>query len=144
MKFKKIIPYKVIPMLAIAAAPAFTSCGNDDDFDTQKHDVELTFTDNPHIGEHVEQITIENIQNHLADRSVNNIYMRVLDNNDYTQTSANGIHNMTQYFDQRIQLAPGRIFGRGDFNFAIGVADRADSLWFVQHGWTVNQRKFQR
>ena len=31
MRFKKTVPYKLIPMLAMAAMPIFTSCNSDDD-----------------------------------------------------------------------------------------------------------------
>lgn len=38
-----------------------------------------------------------------------------------------------------INLSP-KISGKGDFNFRTGVASQvpADSLWLVQHGWTIN------
>ena len=59
--------------------------------------------------------------------------------NDYTNFSKKGINFTKLDFEQLMNLAPDRIFGRGDFHFKPGVADPADSIWFVTHGWTVNQ-----
>lgn len=33
-----------------------------------------------------------------------------------------------------------KTWGRGDFNFYPGDLSESDSLWFVQNGWTINQR----
>ena len=40
-----------------------------------------------------------------------------------------------------IELSP-KVRGKGDFNFRPGEASKVpeDSLWFVQHGWTINKR----
>lgn len=46
----------------------------------------------------------------------------------------------TRFFQPRIELST-KIHGRGDFNFKVGEASKvpSDSLWFVQHGWTINK-----
>ena len=35
-----------------------------------------------------------------------------------------------------------KVRGRGDFNFKLGEASKVpeDRLWFVKHGWTINER----
>ena len=49
------------------------------------------------------------------------------------------IASLHDYLDKRIALAPNKISGRGDFRFENCTIALADSLWFVQHGWTINQ-----
>ena len=43
-----------------------------------------------------------------------------------------------------IEISP-KIKGKGDFNFHLGSASKvpADSLWYVQRGWTIN-KKYQK
>lgn len=41
---------------------------------------------------------------------------------------------------KRIEISP-KVSGRGDWWFQHGEALPEDSLWFVQHGWTVNQNQ---
>ncbi len=73
------------------------------------------------------------------DTACKHIYLVLLDNNNYTNMNENSITNVRNYLDKRIQLAPDKISGRGDFYFSSGEASVADSLWFVQHGWTIRQ-----
>ena len=77
---------------------------------------------------------------HFAnDNACKHIYMHVTDDNNHTNISPSDVRN---YLQERINVSS-KISGRGDFWFNDGI-DKADSLWFVQNGWTVNKRYWQR
>ncbi len=50
------------------------------------------------------------------------------------------ITNVRKELQKRVEISP-KVSGRGDWWFQSGNALPADSLWFVQNGWTVNQIK---
>ena len=83
------------------------------------------------------------IQKFVRDTACKHIYLKVTDDNNFTSNSTNGINTVRNGLDERIQLAPEKISGRGDFQFMPGRAILDDSIWFVQHGWTVNQTKLR-
>ncbi|MBD5397160.1 hypothetical protein HDR62_03345 [bacterium] len=84
------------------------------------------------------------VQKFARDTACKHVYLTLTDNNSFTNQTTNMITNVRNYLDARIQLAPEKISGRGDFNFYPGTASIADSLWFVEQGWTVNQRRYNR
>lgn len=145
MKLKKILPYNIrrmIPMLGLGALSMMpmASCSDDD----EPHDIELTFMNgvlpNGNWGSDYSAVQIDKIRKHLSDPHIRNIYLKVSEKNDFTDwKTKNDINFIKWDLEQVINLAPDRIFGRGDFHFVSGVADPADSIWFVTHGWTVNQ-----
>ena len=47
-----------------------------------------------------------------------------------------------QLFQPALEASP-KVRAKGDFNFKLGEASKvpADSLWYVQQGWTINQAK---
>ena len=79
------------------------------------------------------------VQKFARDTACKHIYLTLLDDNNYTGRTTDRITNVRNYLDERIQLAPEKISGRGDFYFSEGKASVADSLWFVEHGWTIRQ-----
>lgn len=145
MTVKKTIPYKLragIPALMLAGATLFGGCGKED---IEKHDVELPWT-----YDYYEQITSLNVQRYLDDPSVGNVYLHLRpanpdypDYNPWKYWTAEEIHNKLygRTLAPLVGKDPNRVFGRGNFEFAPGVCPRADSLWFTQHGWTVNQKQ---
>lgn len=50
----------------------------------------------------------------------------------------NGVSKIRAFMEQRIAVSP-KVRGKGDLVFMRGAPLPADSLWFVQQGWTVNQ-----
>ena len=82
------------------------------------------------------------VQKFARDTACKHIYLTLTDDNNFTNQNENNITGVRNYLDKRIQLAPEKISGRGDFYFSKGDASVADSLWFVEQGWTVNQRRF--
>lgn len=75
----------------------------------------------------------------VRDTACKHIYFTLTDNNNYTNYDINDITDVRNYLDKRILLAPEKISGRGDFYFSEGQASIADSLWFIEHGWTIRQ-----
>lgn len=104
----------------------FTACSKEDDL----HDVELTFS----IDKSIEYGTIER---HAKDPSVRTIYLVPIE--DWQRGHSGNINYLREKFLQpRLDISP-KVWGRGNFNFTPGMADKADSLWFLQHGWTINK-----
>ena len=141
---KQTIPYKLrtgIPALMLAGATLFGGCNKEE---TEKHDVEL-----PWYYGYYEDIRPDNVQRYLDDPSVGNVYLHVQHLHQPNEVcpfrwlDADGIHNKLygRILGPLVGKDPDRVFGRGNFEFDPGVCPRADSLWFTQHGWTVNQNQ---
>ncbi len=149
MKFQQIIPYKIktlLPALGIAGAGLVTSC-----------DPEITWAPAP--SEITIQFDINNTQTVYDMNSDGTI--RPSDILDYymshpgTETiylHATGSWRRMMYNNitslRHLQLEPiinmsPKIRGHGNFDFRPGEASKipADSLWFIQNGWTINQEK---
>lgn len=137
MRFTEKIKYnikKALPVLAIAGAGLMTSCDKDDE---PLHDVELEFFETP-FDNNYDAVSIENIQKLSRDNSVQNIYMKVLDKNDYSGCFESNFKQLRKYMTERVNISP-KVHGRGNFNFPVGNCAKEDSLWFVQQGWTINK-----
>ena len=91
----------------------------------------------------IDSIDIPIVQKFARDTACKHIYLKATDDNNFTSNSTNGINKIRNFLDERIQLAPEKISGRGDFQFMPRKASLDDSIWFVQHGWTVNQTKLR-
>ncbi len=125
---------KALPVLAIAGAGLMASCDKDDEPDVPQHDVELGFCQ-----DYYDEIQPTIVSKHAYDPSVRNIYF-VVTNSYFTNYGPLGIGQFRRYLDERIQIAPNKIHGRGNFEFEPGIIAKEDSLWFVKQGWTVNQQ----
>ncbi len=138
MKFTKKIPYALkcaIPTAMMAAATMFGGCQKEEN---PKHDVELKFG-----GYYGAEVTAENIKSKLADPTVNNIYLRAMDDGSLWYKQDDGWiypEDLRWDIEPIINIAPDRIFGRGNLVFEVGMCSRKDSLWFVQRGWTINRQ----
>lgn len=136
---KKIIPYKVrraLPILGIAAGSMFmSSCSNDNDEpQVPQHDVELKFS----VGEY-DNIKSSIIKSHADNPAVRHIYLCV--EGDFLNFDADGINNMRNGMEKRINVSPQKVRGRGNFIFVPGLVTKTDSLWYVKQGWTINQHQ---
>ncbi|MBD5388133.1 hypothetical protein HDR68_01915 [bacterium] len=98
------------------------------------YEKELRFNDSD-----IESVRANFVQKFAHDTACKHIYLTVADDNNFTTQSSKGITNLHKILDESIQLAPEKISGRGDFHFSKGKASIADSLWFVEHGWTIRQ-----
>lgn len=139
MRFTKTFKYnlkRALPILAIGGASMLASCDKHDEPAMPMHDVELKF-----FQAYYEEIEPSIIQTHVQDKSVRNIYLCVANKGDYTNFETNNLSNLRKYLSERINIAPNKIHGKGNFRFEPNVVSKADSLWFVQQGWTINQHQ---
>jgi hypothetical protein len=119
---------RALPVLGFAGATLFTSCEKDEPM----RDVELTFS--------LEKtIEISEIERYAKDPSVRTIYLVPIGN--WQRAERIGIRSLRQKFLQpRLDISP-KVWGRGNFTFSPGEASviPSDSLWYIQHGWTINK-----
>lgn len=128
---------RVVPVLAFVGL-ALTACEKENDKPIYRapYEKELRFNDS-----NEDSIAMSIVQKFADDTACKHIYLTVTDDNNYTILSEKGIRRIRDDLNERIALAPDKISGRGDFFFMPGRAAKADSLWFVQNGWTINQKK---
>ena len=138
MKFNKIVPYKIkklIPMAMIAGATvASPSCVKNEQ---ELHDVEIQFT----RATFMKDLNQEILQRHANDEMVRTIYLVPVA--EWGTTESHNIEAICKYgLEPSLEISP-KIRGRGNFAFKPGEASKVpnDSLWIVQHGWTINQGK---
>lgn len=120
----------------MVAATMFGGCQKEEN---PKRDIELNFT-----ATYCFEISESNIKNKLTDPTVNKIYLRLVDEGSCWYRPDHGWvypEDARALLESRVNLAPDRIFGRGNFVFESGTCSQADSLWFVGHGWTINRQK---
>lgn len=142
MNFKQILPYKIrraLSMAAIIGAPILPIAASCNEIEPEQHDVEIVFDDT-----NIDNIlTFETLQNYANDKTIKTIYL--VPTRHWNGRVARNITAMRRNFLQpRMEISP-KIRGRGDFDFALGEASKvpADSVWFVQQGWTIN-KAYQR
>jgi len=119
-------------MAMIAGLPFVpTGCGK---VEMEKHDVEIKFDDD--TADKI--LTFETLQNYANDETVKTIYL--VPTGHWGGCAAHNITYFRQNLQPRLNISP-KIRGRGDFDFKPGEASKvpADSLWYVQQGWTINK-----
>ena len=99
------------------------------------YEKELRFSDT-----NADSIEMPIVQKFARDTACKHIYLTVTDDNNFTNMKADDINTIRNILDERIQLAPNKTSGRGNFRFMRGVIRLEDSVWYVQNGWTINQR----
>ena len=149
MKIKKTVPYnirKILPMIGIAGASLMMGgCQKEQ----PTRDIELRFSTSNysnviliHPDETPRRLSreVSDIIKYLdAQPDVRTIYLvPYYDWSLYHSQSITGIRD--NFLSYAIDYSP-KVRGRGDFNFKLGEASKVpdDSLWFVKHGWTINE-----
>lgn len=146
MKIRKILPYKMtklLPILGLAGATSvLPSCEKDEIIPTKEVEIKI----NPYsLDLVVEKDANGNprpspqIEYYVADPYVKTIYVSPCDLWEFYK--AEDIQNLRKNtLEYLINYSP-KIRGKNDFIFAhfeiIKIPE--DSLWFIQHGWTINQ-----
>lgn len=138
MNFKQILSYKLRRALTIGAIAGgtLTACekhANEPIIPTR--DVELVFDDN------AKNIEIENVKKYADMPDVRYVYM-IPKNPGWGTYDVNYIHSVREGLQQRIDINPQKVRGKGTFEFKLGEPSKniQDSLWFVQNGWTIKSR----
>lgn len=148
-KMKITIPYKLRRALALGAIAGGTlvACSKPEaptpdtptpDTPAPTRDVELVFG-----LDDVDNITIENIKTHTNMPDVRYVYMITKNDKEWHTCTAGNIQNTRSYLEERIAINPKKVRGKGNFCFKLGEASKIpqDSLWFIQNGWTLNQKQ---
>lgn len=140
---------RVLPILGIAGATLLPACrGHQNEpepvkndttkTEIQKHDTTLYFA--PFA---LDPIVPDNVKEVLNIPNIANIYMEPI-GEKFDRSGAKYIHSIrVNGLEPNINMDPERVHGRGNFVFYPGEVYPEDSLWFVQHGWTVNQQNQQ-
>ena len=150
MKIKKIMPYnirKILPMIGIAGASLMMGGCQKEEQPTR--DIELTFSNDDasnvvliHPDETPMRLSreVSDIIKYLdAQPDIRTIYLVPYDDwKLYQDHNVSGLRN--NVLSYAIDYSP-KVRGRGDFNFKLGEASKVpeDSLWYVKHGWTINE-----
>lgn len=140
MNFKQILPYKLRRALTIGAVVGSTLVACDKNNEPQEpiiptRDVELEFN-----AYNVDNIEIDTIKKYAGMPDVRYVYMLTQGWGGWGTSDSAGIHSTRNYLQQRIDINPAKVRGKGSFNFAPGVASKPDSLWYVQNGWAIKSR----
>ncbi len=90
--------------------------------------------------DNVDSIQPAVLKHFAKDKACTHIYMHIMDDNNYTSATPSATR---KYLQDRLNISS-KISGRGDFYFNPGSIAQADSIWFVNNGWTVNKRYWQR
>ncbi|MCH5335236.1 MAG: hypothetical protein J1D86_05480 [Alistipes sp.] len=123
-------------LLATICVAAFCSCEKGEPVPTK--DIEVVF--NQRDFSPIKLDAILEILNSKKAAEIRTVYL-VADGNWSAQGSAELNWLRCTYLEPAINLSP-KVKGKGDFNYAVGQASKVpeDSLWIVQHGWTINKR----
>lgn len=101
------------------------------------YNVELFFNVDDYIS-----INLDTVKKYASNNYIDTIYMIPDDlagpGGGFSGGLTKGITKLRDFLQQRIDVSP-KVRGKGDFEFYVGRALPADSLWFVQQGWTVNK-----
>ncbi len=151
MKLNKVVPYKLkrlIPMLGMAGATLFSGCSKEEIPRLPQRDVEVKIYSDDYSaiacyeGWYYGWRHIELPKAYADSHNIKNVYI-VAEPVGWENHSAENVTELCQeVLKPTVDYSP-KIKGKGDFNFKPGVASQvpADSLWLVQHGWTINKQK---
>lgn len=147
MKLKKIVPYsirKVIPMLGLAGASMFIGGCEKNEEIVPTRDVEITFTsahgEDLFYDENGVRYPSKKAQEYIKDPTIRTIY--IVPEGSWGNMFADDITAIRKVTLEKMLNYSPKFRGKGDFNFVVGEASKvpADSLWYVQNGWTINKR----
>ncbi|MDD6642110.1 MAG: hypothetical protein PUE55_05905 [Bacteroidales bacterium] len=115
------------------------------------HDTTTVIQPEPHYNvelffniKNINRIDLDTIKKYGTNTRIDTIFMIPDDlagpGGGLSGQSTNNITIWRNLLQQRIDVSP-KVRGKGDLWFGVGQALPADSLWFVQQGWTVNQSR---
>ena len=137
----KILPYKLRRALTIGAIVGSTLVACDNHANepqepvTPTRDVELEFN-----AYNTKNLKIDTIQKYADMPDVRYVYMLTQGLSGWGAYFTDDINKLRIYLQQRIDINPAKVRGKGSFNFKPGVASKPDSLWYVQNGWAIKSR----
>ena len=128
---------KCIFLLTTICVAAFCGCKKESPAPTK--DIEIEFWQGA-----LERISTDSLQKILNSKEaadIRTIYLVPMEGKWNNLGDAHIINMREKRLEPPLKLSP-KIKGKGDFNFKVGEASEVpeDSLWYVQHGWTINKR----
>ena len=127
-------------LLALVTVGLLTACHEDDPYAGYIDPVKVLSFGNDDVG--YDAIDYDNVMKYAHDPRIEQI-IYFLDstnnNNNYTGYSSRNISDLRNYLWERLDYTP-KATGAGTFRFAKGQASVEDSLWFVEHGWSIRVR----
>lgn len=148
--------FKALLLALVGGTIAFTACDKENEPvinppHNDGHDTTTVIQPEPHYNvelffnnKNIDQIHLDTIKKHDANTRVDTIYMIPDDlagpGGGFSGGGTTGITKWRNLLQQRFDTSP-KVRGKGDLWFGVGRALPADSLWFVQQGWTVNQSR---
>ncbi len=136
--------FKALLLALIGGTIAFTACSptntpisNDKPIEEPHHNEELFFNDMD-----IKYIDLDTIRKYAISIYVDTIFMIPNDINGVggavSGKETKGITRFRDFMQKRFDVSR-KVRGKGDLVFEQGAALPADSLWFVEQGWTVNE-----
>lgn len=139
----------VIPIIGLAGTTMFTSCAKTEtreepptiqpEIPIVQRDSIFTFS----FQNAEKALNMDTLKKYANDKTIGTIYL--VPTGHWNVLGTTNIKFMRDNFLQpRIELSK-KMRGRGDFDFQLGAASMApaDSLWYVENGWTIN-KNYQR
>ena len=127
---------KCIFLLTTICVVAFCGCKKESPAPTQ--DIEIVFGQGSL--ELISTDALQEILNSKEAADIRTIYLVPMEGkwDNFIYKAIISIRN--RQLEPALKLSP-KIKGKGDFNFKVGEASKVpeDSLWYVQHGWTINK-----
>ena len=130
--------FKALLLALVGGTIAFTACSPTNEPQEEPHyNVELLF-----LPTNAKQIDLDTIKKYDAITLVDTIFMIPDYKNGiwdaFGGLGTNALNQIRVYLEKRVN-ASRKVRGKGDLIFEQGVVLPADSLWFVEQGWTVNE-----
>ena len=149
MKFKRVVPYnlkKMLPILGIAGIGAVSSCEKVEPIEMPKTSVEFEIrggTNSNLVAETCEwnyNRMVPEIFTYADQEYIYTVYLVPI---SVWSNKSEAINYIRKKILVQIRKNSPKIRGKGDFPFRTGEASKVpeDSLWFVQNGWTINQKQ---
>ncbi|MCQ2153574.1 MAG: hypothetical protein MJY44_03235 [Bacteroidales bacterium] len=132
------IPYKLRCALALGAIAggALVACNKGNTTpDTPTRDVELVFN-----AYNTKNLKIDTVKKYANMPDVRYVYMLTQGLGGWDAYFSDDISSLRNFLQQRIDINPKKVHGKGSFNFEPGMASKPDSLWYVQNGWAIKQK----
>ena len=126
-------------LLLLACVCVVALCGCKKESPAPTKDIEIRF--GQASLELIETDTLQKILNSKEAADIRTIYLVPMEGVWGNLSYRAMISMRNRPLEPALKLSP-KIKGKGDFNFRVGEASQVpeDSLWYVQHGWTINKR----
>ena len=124
-------------LLALVTVGLLTACHEDDPYASYIDPVKVLSFGDRDVG--YDAIQYDNVMKYANDPRIEQIIYfldSTYNNNNYTGFLSDDIPILRGYLQERLDYTP-KATGAGTFIFRRGCLSVEDSLWFVEHGWSI-------